>query len=117
MVDHHFAVDVLHATVGVTDDQDLGDTQLNDADEQAADHASERIRHDTARIFDHLHVSVPDTKRCRKQFNEPCIHAGQNRDLLVRIFAGSILLITFFFHKFFVVGKHFFNHVKSPFAV
>ena len=50
MVDHHFAVDVLHATVGVTDDQDLGDTQLNDTDEQAADHASERIRHDTARF-------------------------------------------------------------------
>ena len=100
----------------MADDHDICHAELNDCNEQAADDASERACHNAAGIFDHLDIAVFQAERCREQLDKTCVHTGHDRQFLVRKFAGTVLFITFFFDKLFVVGKNFldFLHGKCP---
>ena len=99
VVDHDVAVDVLHAAVGVADDHDLLHAQLDDGHQQGADDAAEGVRDHAPGVLDDLHVAIFQAQRSGQQLHEPGVHAGQDGDLLVGVFAGGILLIALLGHK------------------
>ena len=115
VVDHHVGVDVGHAAVRVADDHDLLHPKLHDGDEEAADHGAEGIGDHAAGIFDDLHVAVFDAQGGGQQLHQPGIHTSQDGQLFVRIFAGLVFFVLFFFHEFFVVAQHLSDHRSSPF--
>lgn len=100
------AVNMLYATVGVADDHDFFHAELNDGDKKAADHASERVGDNASGVLDDLSVAVLNAESGGKQLDQAGVHAGEDCQLFAGIFIGSVLLVFFLFHEFFVVFQN-----------
>ena len=115
--DHHFGIDMGDAAVRVPDDHDLLHAQLHNAHQQAPHGAVKGTGDHTPGVFDHLHIAVFDAQSRRKQLYQAGVHAGQDGDFFVRVFAGGEFLIFFILHKFPVIGQHLFDHKQAPFRL
>ena len=110
VLDHQVAVDVLYAAVGVADDHDLLDAQLDDGDEQAADDAAEGVGDDAPGVLDDLDVAVAQTEGGGEQLDQAGVHAGEDGELLVGILAGLVLPPTLLGDELFIVAQDLFYH-------
>ena len=117
MADHHLAVDVADAAVGVADDHDLLHPQLHDGHQQGTDHRAEGGVDHAAGVFDNFHIAVFQTQGGGQQLHQPGVHAGEDGDLLVGVLAGGVLLVLLFFHEFFVVSQDLVDHTAPSFIV
>ena len=115
VLDDLFCIHAGNAAVGVADDHHFLHSQFHNAHQQAAYRAVEGTGNHAAGIFNHFHVPVTDAQSGGEQLHQPGVHAGEDGDFFVGIFAGSKFPVFLVLDKGFVVSKHFVDHRDTPF--
>ena len=86
--------------------------------ENATRHTLSVLVDNASGVLDDLSVAVLNAESGGKQLDQAGVHAGEDCQLFAGIFIGSVLLVFFLFHEFFVVFQNVLKHKKiSSFMV
>ena len=78
-----------HAAPGMSHHRHLGGVQFVNRQQNAAHHASKRMRNNRPGVFHHLYVAVAQSHRLGQQFQQPRIHAGKHDQLFIGKLMGE----------------------------
>ena len=92
---HVFTGHLARAAVGVVNEHDLLNTQLVDAHDDGAHDSIVVVEDDTARHFDHLHLTILDAQCLRQHHTQTGVHAGDDKRLARWLSVRDMFLVTF----------------------
>lgn len=116
-VEHFFSVHTLNSAAGVADDHHFVDAKFVDGDEEGADGGVEGVGDGAAGVLDDFDIAVFDAKCGGEELYQASVHAGDDGEFFVGVFAGGELFVFFVFDEASVVLEHFFDHDSWVFVV
>jgi len=96
-----------HAAVVVADDEDFFGLEGIDGDKDGAHDGAEGVGDDGAGVLDDFDVAVAEVHGLGEQFDEACVHAGEDDHAFFGVAIGAVGFVVFAGDEFGIVREDF----------